>query len=1061
MAVRSGGLRGLGLIAGLALMAARPALADPVLLDGFDDVSGWSTSASEGARAWITQEPGPDGMAMRVGFDLDSGGGWVIVRKSFSLPLPENYAFTLRLRGEGRPNNFEFKLLDPKGRNVWWRNQRDFAFPRDWQRMTIRKSRIDFAWGSGGGAPLKQLGSIEFALSAGEGGSGAFWVDDLGFEEREPAGHNGVVPEVRASTSLPGHEPGVMLDQDPSTAWMSEPVPRDQWVVVDLFRNREYGGLVIDWDPADYATAFEVQTSNDGGEWTTSYRTVTGHGGRDYIYMPDAESRFVRLQLQRSSRGRGYGIVGLAVKPFEFSASPNRFFEAIARDGPVGMYPKYFYGRQTYWTVVGVDGDDREALLNEEGMLEVDKGAFSIEPFLYTDQGLVTWSSVNTVQKLEDGYLPIPSVVWEHDHVTLTTTAFAAGEPGKSTLYARYRLENRGDRGEPVQLFLAIRPFQVNPPWQTLNTTGGVTHIQEIRFDGRTVWVNRDRAVVPVTTPDRFGAGTFEEGSVAEFLAGGRVPGQVEVSDPFGFASGALQYNLYLEPKGHAEVDLAIPFHELPAGASAGLDGAGPSVVAERYEETRRYWERLLGRVEITLPPEAERITRTLKSTLAYILVNRDGPALRPGSRNYARSWIRDGALTSTALLEMGFTQEVREFLRWFARYQGPDGKVPCCVDRRGPDPVLEHDAPGAFIYAIAEYYRYTRDVGFLSDMWPHVVRAVDYLAALRRKRLGDEFKAPDKQGFYGLLPESISHEGYAAHPVHSYWDDFFALRGMKDAATMAVVVGDDEHAGRFAALRDAFRTALYDSIEKTVARHKIDYIPGSVELGDFDPTSTAIALSPGGELESLPRPALERTFDLYYEQFAKRRDGDTAWEEYTPYELRNVGTFVRLGQRERALEMLEWFLRDQRPPGWNEWSEIAWRDPTAPRFIGDMPHTWVGAGFVDSVRTMLAYERESDHALVLAAGVPAAWVTSAPGVTVKRLPTHYGILGYTLRAEGGRAVRLRLSGDLTVPAGKIVVRSPFAEPLKGVTVNGAPVETFTADAAVIGVCPAEVVLGY
>ncbi len=1041
------------------VVAARAAHADPVVLDRFDDVSGWSTSASEGARAWITQEPGHDGMAMKVGFDLDSGGGWIIVRKTFSLPLPDNYAFTFGVRGEGRPNDFEFKLIDAKGRNVWWRNQRDFAFPHDWQRITIRKSRLDFAWGSGGGGELKQVGAIEFAVAAGEGGSGAFWIENLGFEEREPAGHNGVVPEIHASSALSGHEATAMLDQDPSTTWISEPVPRDQWVVLDLVKNREYGGLVIDWDPTDYATAFEVRTSNDGAEWTTSYRTTTGHGGRDYVYMPDAESRFIRLELQRSSRGRGYGIVGLIVKPFDFSASPNRFFEAIARDGPVGMYPKYFYGRQTYWTVVGVDGDDREALLNEEGMLEVDKGGFSIEPFLFTDQGLVPWSSVSPVQKLEDGYLPIPSVVWDHDHVTLTTTAFAAGEPGKSVLYARYRLENRGDRGEPVELFLAVRPFQVNPPWQTLNTTGGVTHIQDIRFDGRTAWVNRDRAVVSITTPDRFGAATFEEGSVAEFLAGGHLPPQVEASDPFGFASGAFQYNLYLEPHGHTEVDLAVPFHD--AQAAGSLESGGTAAVADRFEETRRYWEQLLRRVEIVLPQDAEPITRTLRTTLAYILVNRDGPALRPGSRNYARSWIRDGAMTSTALLEMGFTQEVRDFLRWFARFQAPDGKVPCCVDRRGADPVLEHDAPGAFVYAIAEYYRYTHDVGFLSDMWPHVVRAVDYMAALRRKRLGDEFKTPDKQAFYGLLPESISHEGYAAHPVHSYWDDFFALRGLKDAATLATVVGDDEHAGRYAALRDAFRSSLYDSITRTVAKHGIDYIPGSVELGDFDPTSTAIALSPGGEKESLPEPALTHTFDLYYEQFAKRRDGDTSWDEYTPYELRNVGAFVRLGRKDRALEMLDWFLHDQRPPGWNEWSEIAWRDPTAARFIGDMPHTWVGAGFVDAVRSLFAYEREADRALVLAAGVPAAWVTTAPGVTVKRLPTYYGTLNYTLRADGPRSVRLGLSGDLAVPPGKIVVHSPLDRPLQSVTVNGTAVQSFTADSAVIGEVPAEVVLGY
>ena len=76
---------------------------------------------------------------------------------------------------------------------------------------------------------------------------------------------------------------------------------------------------------------------------------------------------------------------------------------------------------------------------------------------------------------------------------------------------------------------------------------------------------------------------------------------------------------------------------------------------------------------------------------------------LRPGTRSYARSWIRDGAFTCTALLQMGFTQEVREYVRWFAGFQFPDGRVPCCVDRRGADPTPENDSDGELIFTVAE----------------------------------------------------------------------------------------------------------------------------------------------------------------------------------------------------------------------------------------------------------------------------------------------------------------------------------------------------------------------
>jgi hypothetical protein len=283
----------------------------------------------------------------------------------------------------------------------------------------------------------------------------------------------------------------------------------------------------------------------------------------------------------------------------------------------------------------------------------------------------------------------------------------------------------------------------------------------------------------------------------------------------------------------------------------------------------------------------------------------------------------------------------------------------------------------------------------------------------------------------------------------------------MKDAAAMAVVMGDTERAERFATLRDEFRQTLYASIAKTVAKHGIDYIPGSVELGDFDPTSTSAALVPGGELANLPADALARTFERYYGIFEGRTDGDGTWEEYSPYEVRNVSALLRLGQKDRALRLLDWLVADRRPAAWNQWSEIAWRDPEAPRFIGDMPHTWVGAGFVHAVRSLIAYERESDRALVLAAGVRPEWVQSERGLVVRRLPTYWGVLNLTMRSEGRDDVRVRMAGDLVLPPGKIVVRSPLDRPLRAVTVNGRRLETVAPDSAVVDEFPADVVLHY
>ncbi|KAG1311536.1 hypothetical protein G6F63_016308 [Rhizopus arrhizus] len=110
--------------------------------------------------------------------------------------------------------------------------------------------------------------------------------------------------------------------------------------------------------------------------------------------------------------------------------------------------------------------------------------------------------------------------------------------------------------------------------------------------------------------------------------------------------------------------------------------------------------------------------------------------------------------------------------------------------------------------------------------------------------------------------------------------------------------------------------------------QHNIDYLPGSAALGDFDATSTPIALAPGGEQGRLPQQALEATFERYWKEFVARRDGKREWKDYTPYEWRNVAAFVRLGWRDRAWQATGFFFKDRAPQAWNQWAEVVSRAP-------------------------------------------------------------------------------------------------------------------------------------
>jgi hypothetical protein len=1065
-----------------------------IVLDAFDSVTQWTTTPADGVEISVHPDSnGVHGKAMRVDFDFHGHGGYAVIHRPLLLALPGNYEFSFAIKGDAPTNTLEFKMIDSSGENVWWSNTPNFQFPKDWQTITRKKRQISFAWGPTADKDLKRFAAIEIAITAGSGGKGTIWLDDLVLTPLEPDTRFYPFPRVTASSQSSGYDIGRAIDTDQNSAWRSAPVrvaasaadaapaggvpPGAETIDIDFQRRREFGGLVIAWEPGRRANSYQVQASADGQKWQTVYtvnrttappavqaatsaRTAAAQSPlfRDYLYLPESDARFLRILMGSPENKNGYGIRDIAIKPLEWAATENDFFMAMAKEAPKGNYPRPFLSEQSYWTVIGVDRDSAEALINEEGMIEVGRGQFSIEPFLYSDGKLITWSDAKTSVASNPESLPVPQVTWSANDLDLTINAFAAGASDSSVLYARYRITNTSKRSKRLTLYLAVRPFQVNPPWQFLNLPGGVARIDTISLQGSSARITGNKFVRSLNSPSGFGAVRFDEGNVVDWLRVGRLPTSITVTDPAGHASGAFSYQLELGPRTTSSpIDIAVPLHGGDLSQTL-LPGQGEQLVSAQLEKTRTAWREKLGRVTIALPPSASRYTETMRTQLADILINRDGPAIQPGSRSYSRSWIRDGSLTSTALLRLGHAPDVKEFMEWYAKYQYDNGKVPCCVDEHGATPVPENDSHGEFIYLVGEYYRHTRDKAELEKMWPHVVKAAAYMDSLRHERMTEAYTVGANKPFYGLLPQSISHEGYSAKPMHSYWDDFFALRGFKDAAFIAKEL-DKPEAGSFAQIRNSFRLNLFESIRQVVISRRIDFIPGSVELADFDPTSTTIAVSPVGEAGRLPGPLLLRTFEKYFQSARDRSLGYKPWDSYTPYELRNVGVFIQLGQRPKAHELLDFFFRDQRPAAWHQWAEVVYRDPKTPKFIGDMPHTWVGSDYIRSFLDMLAFERESDSSLVIGAGVKDDWVKQDPGVRVANLSTQYGLLNYDMRASGN-TVTVNLRAGIRMPPGGIVVWSPLEQPILSALVEGVPTAVKGAEVRVRKL-PAVVIIRY
>ena len=1043
------------LVSGSATLQQRPAV-----LDAFESPNGWRSTAGDGPALRISSDSGFRGRSIRLDFDAADRGEKLGIRKAFNFALPPNYELAFRIRGEGNVSAVQVGLSDGTGENRWASDlPADIA--RRWTEVVTK--RRQFVPGRQKAIDLARVASVDIRVMAR--GKGTVWIDELQLRPREPDRPYSLTPLVAASSESTGSEARRALDGDTTTLWRSTtsaapapvapptkpaknapPAPivtvppnAKQVVVVDFLKSREFSGLKIDWEEGHHASDYAVEFSTDGRVWDSRYRVTGGNGGHDYVFLPESDTRFLRLTLERGPVD-DFGIRDITVEALEWAPSKNGFLASIAREALPGSYPKYLGGRQSYWTIAGADGDSAEVLVTEEGMVEAKNGAFSVEPFVYTDGRLFTWHDVTTSQSLADDRYPEPSVAWDGGGWSLSLAPVAVlGGRDSSIAYLQYRLTNKTRGRRAMQLFLAVRPFQVVPPWASPSSAseGGAASIHQLAFENGSIQVNGETVIVPLTPPASFGATAFDAGNVVESLRTGRVPSTPNARDTFGQASGAISYSAEVDSGTAVVFEVAVPLHAASVSQAERERVLGSRAPRDRVADARRGWREAVERTTIEVPTAANQAVNALYANAGYLLVNRDGAALTAGGRVDNRLRTADAAMQAAALMRIGRSDVVREFLDWYVARGTPNGGASASSSE-----------PGAFIYVAAEYFRFTHDRAMADRLWPNVFRAALQIDTLRQQRRTPEYQAGDKRALYGLLPPSSSRDA-SAKPTYDYADDFFALRGLKDAVELAHALSRPE-ATQLTVIRDEFRRDLFASLQFSMVQQRIDFFPRAADVPEADPVSAALMVAPLGEASQLPESvaqALRRTLE---------RSADGGRDGYSPNEISRLGAMVRLGNRENARTLLDGFLKDQRPAAWHQWTGAVWNDPAAAHPTGDMPNAVAGAAYVSAVLDMFAFERESDSTLVLGAGIPEGWVTERPGVTVRRLVTHYGLLSYTIRNENGNA-RVSMQTGLTMPPGGIVVHSPFTRPVREMRVNGVPTPPGPAGGVVVRSLPAEV----
>jgi hypothetical protein len=135
----------------------------------------------------------------------------------------------------------------------------------------------------------------EFSVYGNGGGTGTCGTANVALNKTATA----------SSTENAGFPASAAVDGNTGTRWSSA-FSDPQWLEVDLGSSQPICQVTLDWEAA-YATAFQIQTSADGTNWTTIYSTTTGTGGTQTLNV-SGTGRYIRMYGTARATQYGYSL---------------------------------------------------------------------------------------------------------------------------------------------------------------------------------------------------------------------------------------------------------------------------------------------------------------------------------------------------------------------------------------------------------------------------------------------------------------------------------------------------------------------------------------------------------------------------------------------------------------------------------------------------------------------------------------------------------------------------------------------------------------------------------
>jgi hypothetical protein len=448
------------------------------------------------------------------------------------------------------------------------------------------------------------------------------------------------------------------------------------------------------------------------------------------------------------------------------------------------------------------------------------------------------------------------------------------------------------------------------------------------------------------------------------------------------------------------------------------------------FAHMRAFWNRQLAQVAAVRVPDAS-LDDAYRSGFIYTEIARSGNDLNTGVNGYESEFSHDVIGILANLFTQGDFSDAHALLLEARHVVGSQGQY--------------EDGTWTYAWPWAIYLIKTGDLSFVKANF-----ATEGPGGATQPSIEDTAHAiaTDRTGPGGImgLTDDIDSDGY--------WtvDDFEALMGLAAYRYLAQSIGDQNEVTWATTQYDALLAATNGTLDATMARFHIDYLPCSMvepntanRCSNPEDANWAAPFQFGrwawdAQLFDAPvtGPGITLIDATYSYGFGRLR-GKLPPDTFGGYPSDYYSTAYNAGygsgglasahHRDQGILSYE-FMIDNDQSGPFSW----WESSTAPSATtpwigkhpaagqGSSPHAW-GMSEANKVLLDSLVAQRSDGTLIVGRGVPATWLHVGRSISVTNFPTTEGRrLGVRI-ASRGRSVSLTLSGQ--APSGPVLFQLP------------------------------------